>query len=341
MMLKIPAIVLGSLLGLYIIISAVLAFLLVFLLLHPKGDRRRTYEQVRTLAVEKGLDLSWYDAAIREPFTLDIDGFALSGEYIPAPSSPGVLPEAGGGGEAGGKLRPKCVILAHGYSQNRMTSGIYAAQFREAGYDVVIYDHRGFGSSGGELCTLGDKERYDLLKVIGWTRQKIGPDAFIGLHGESMGGTVVLEAAALASRDTAGQKLGFVIADCAPSDIGEYLGITLGNMFHLPSQPGRFFAALFARAMGVDVGSISPRSHLNNVDTPVLIIHGEGDTNVPVAMARELRGTKANRILELFPGADHAESYLTDQARYRRVVTEFIRNAEKIPSPGNPAQGNP
>jgi fermentation-respiration switch protein FrsA (DUF1100 family) len=82
--------------------------------------------------------------------------------------------------------------------------------------------------------------------------------------------------------------------------------------------------------MGVDVGSISPRSH--SVDIPVLIIHGEGDTNVPVAMARELYavGNPVNRGLELFPGADHAQSYLSDPPRYRRVVTEFIRSAEKL-----------
>ncbi|MDB4939269.1 MAG: axeA, partial [Labilithrix sp.] len=43
------------------------------------------------------------------------------------------------------------VIMAHGFSATRgMTADAYAEVFRTSGIAVLLYDHRGFGDSGGE-----------------------------------------------------------------------------------------------------------------------------------------------------------------------------------------------
>jgi uncharacterized protein len=43
------------------------------------------------------------------------------------------------------------VVMAHGFSATRhMTADKYAEVFRAAGLAVLLYDHRGFGDSGGE-----------------------------------------------------------------------------------------------------------------------------------------------------------------------------------------------
>ena len=43
------------------------------------------------------------------------------------------------------------VVMAHGFSATRsMTTDKYAEAFCSAGFAVLLYDHRGFGASGGE-----------------------------------------------------------------------------------------------------------------------------------------------------------------------------------------------
>jgi dipeptidyl aminopeptidase/acylaminoacyl peptidase len=101
--------------------------------------------------------------------------------------------------------------------------------------------------------------------------------------------------------------------------------------------------------MEANIADVSPRSHIGSVTTPILFIHGEADTNVPVSMAQELfaAGTGSAAVngpagsdkdglwrIELFPGADHSMSYVSDPARYRRVVLEFIGQAEKARQDG-------
>src|SRR4029079_12296849 len=51
------------------------------------------------------------------------------------------------------------VIYLHGSADNR-TSGLFVAQrFTPRGYDVVVYDSRAHGESGGEACTYGYYEK--------------------------------------------------------------------------------------------------------------------------------------------------------------------------------------
>lgn len=44
------------------------------------------------------------------------------------------------------------IVMAHGYSAtiDGMTADRYAEAFHEAGFAVLLYDHRNFGISGGE-----------------------------------------------------------------------------------------------------------------------------------------------------------------------------------------------
>src|SRR3954453_7927957 len=43
------------------------------------------------------------------------------------------------------------VVLAHGLSGTRRDRlGAFAARFADAGYAALVFDHRGFGDSGGE-----------------------------------------------------------------------------------------------------------------------------------------------------------------------------------------------
>jgi len=72
---------------------------------------------------------------MRRDVTFESDGAELSGWYYsPDTASPWPL-----------------VVMAHGFSATKqMVADRYAEVFTEAGVAVLLYDHRGFGASGGE-----------------------------------------------------------------------------------------------------------------------------------------------------------------------------------------------
>lgn len=93
------------------------------------------------------------------------------------------------------------VVMAHGYSATRrMTADKYAEVFCEAGFAVLLFDHRGFGDSGGEprrqINTWMQARGY--LDAITFARRNANVDAArIAVWGDSLSGGVALVVAAI------------------------------------------------------------------------------------------------------------------------------------------------
>jgi len=88
------------------------------------------------------------------------------------------------------------VILVHGYTASKYNEDYIKPailMLAKRGFNVLVYDQRGHGDSGGEYTTLGYREVDDLNDVVEWLRKSY-PDASrrIGVIGYSMGGAVVL-----------------------------------------------------------------------------------------------------------------------------------------------------
>ena len=74
---------------------------------------------------------------------------------------------------------------------------------------------------------------------------------------------------------------------------------------------------------GVDAVSSVRRTKLD-----ILLIHGDADSFVPVEMSREIKAANPDRIdLQIFPGADHGISYLTNEKRYEDLIADFMKRA--------------
>ena len=58
---------------------------------------------------------------------------------------------------------------------------------------------------------------------------------------------------------------------------------------------------------------------------PILFIHGENDTFVPAYMTDELYEAKVNgnKQKEIFAGAEHCRSFISDRERYVKILTEW------------------
>ena len=87
------------------------------------------------------------------------------------------------------------MIALHGHRGARHHCvGIGAALWR-TGANVLLFDHRGRGSSEGELMSLGHFETVDALAAIGYAHSRT-PGLRLGLIGYSMGAVVALMSAA-------------------------------------------------------------------------------------------------------------------------------------------------
>ena len=101
---------------------------------------------------------------------------------------------------AGANGRP-CVVMAPGFASTRDTGGLvtYAEGYAAAGFDVVLFDYRGFAASGGSPRQLvsASRQRQDYHAAIAAARRLPGVDPeLIVLWGISFSGGHVLRVAA-------------------------------------------------------------------------------------------------------------------------------------------------
>ncbi|HEU5065634.1 MAG TPA: alpha/beta fold hydrolase [Gaiellaceae bacterium] len=107
---------------------------------------------------------------------------------------------------------PRGVVLAHQGASNLCIWLPYARSLAARGYRVLVFDHRGFGSSGrASHWRRQNRVDYDVLGAIRVIRARGAKSVVIA--GGSLGGAAVLSAAALAPVDG-------VISLASPSQYG-------------------------------------------------------------------------------------------------------------------------
>ena len=187
------------------------------------------------------------------------------------------------------------LVFLHGVADNR-GSGVGAIlRFTARGWDVVAYDSRAHGASDGEACTYGHFEKQDLHHVL----ESVAPGPVV-LLGTSLGAAVAIQAA-LDSR-VAGvvaaevfSDLESVSRDRAPSFLPEWMIV---DAFALAEMRG-----------GFRIASASPEAAAPSIRVPVLLVHGERDTETPPAHSQRVyQALGGRKHLVLVPGAGHNQS---------------------------------
>jgi alpha-beta hydrolase superfamily lysophospholipase len=226
------------------------------------------------------------------------DGLLLLGWWLPAP-------------------QPKRTVIAlHGHRGARHHCvGIGAALWRR-GANVLLFDHRGRGSSEGELMSLDYFETLDALAAVGYALSR-APGAPLGLIGYSMGAAVALMAAA---RD---ERVGAVVADSPfASERGldrSLLRKQLGPV-HLP------ITALTECLLPYDLGEVEPLREVATIAPRAsLFVHGLLDkTCDPKDSLRLYEAAREPKKLWLLEGASHCDAYFADREAYCEKVDSFF-----------------
>jgi fermentation-respiration switch protein FrsA (DUF1100 family) len=275
--------------------------------------RTNSNEAILTNEVDAGrLKREQLDLLPKEEISMASDfGYRLNGWFIPS--------EEGVTGHT--------VVFAHGVTSSLLGMLKYTGMFRRRGFNVLLYDHRRHGLSGGRYTTYGFYEKNDLKSAVDWVYGRLGPDTSVGVFGESMGAATALLYAAMDDRPA------FVIADCAYSDLTEQFAYRLKVEYGLPRFPLLTVTSLWCKLRaGFFFHEVSPIRHIDRVRAPILFVHGVEDDYVPNrnshAMHKLRTGAKG---LYLAPGAAHAESWTLNQEEYEREVDAFLRAHHLLP----------
>lgn len=218
------------------------------------------------------------------------------------------------------KKGKKVIIIVHGYKAAFPWALQFLNMFLDEGFNVLLVDQRSHGRSEGEYATYGYCEKYDLDLWVNVIRRRIGEDAVIGLHGQSMGGGTVLEYAAI------NKYVNFIIADCPYSDVKKLMKHQIKKLNHLPVFPILNVANMkLKRKAKFSINDVSPINSIKDKDIPVFFIHGSKDNYVPTYMSEEMYNTKKGyKKLLIIEGAVHANAYGTNRELYEKEVKKFL-----------------
>ncbi len=232
----------------------------------------------------------WTSTRTRQTVTLEREGVTLRGWRFRAP-----------------RAGAPTLLFFNG---NGMTIGESEPLYRriaEAGAEVVVFDYRGYGFSGGVADVAAFRQ--DALAEYDWLVQQAGGP--VAVYGFSLG--TVMATSVAAQRPVKGLILAGTIASAA-----EEMPI-YARAHGLPEEQ--------IQAMHLDAGSVEAFDEVGRIaksQAPLLMLHGEGDRLVPIAEGREVFAAspaRQKRFVAL-PGMAHNQT--AGAVESLRAVEEFL-----------------
>lgn len=262
---------------------------------------------LRPLSRRKALDI-WpdqYGIPYEEVQFHTQDGVLIKGWFIPFEGS------------------EKTIICMHGWGMNRADIFKNTYFLHDFGYNLLYFDFRALGESGGTVSSIGYLEVKDLRAAIDFlknTRPAIA--RHIGLYGLSMGAVVAITEAAQ-NKDI----------ECVVSEAAYYSFRRVVSRWAWVHNKVPYFPLIpiilhyIRRNLSANPEHYSPKYNIAKIaPRPVLIVHGRYDNLVPAAQAKMLfRCAGEPREMWLVPGAKHNKCAEVGGFEYKQRLCEFFR----------------
>jgi alpha-beta hydrolase superfamily lysophospholipase len=202
------------------------------------------------------------------------------------------------------------VVILHGAGSCKESHHDFARVVLAAGFAAVTFDQRGHGESDGPM---DGRALDDVVGVTSLLRSATGdPGLAVALRGSSMGGYLAIVAAA-----SAGARA--VVAICPASPEGLVRGLRAGK-FGFDANADAFEMFLTSHDLFKAVTALK---------APLLLLHAEGDEQVPVEHSRELAASTSSpgsRLIAL-PGGHHRS--IQHDEEMQAVSLRFIQRTLK------------
>lgn len=274
--------------------------------LNPESSMERT---IGDISVYWNTTFDEMMSLLPDPEVLTIDGFEdirIHGQYFSVSDAAQCL-----------------FIFSHGWGRNWPNMLKYYPVVDDCECNILMYDHRAHGKSGGEYPTGGLKEAEDLMKVTEWASSEKGFSwDQIAWVGSSWGAATVLMAGA---KD---QNPAFIISDS-------------------PFQ--NWYSAIFERAIedygsgikaiapgvlqvvnmrtGVNYKDASPLELARQIEEPVFLFHSEADPETnsgqSVNIAKNLN--ERSEFHHTKWGNKHVMDVINNRVDMEQLILNFIR----------------
>ena len=230
-----------------------------------------------------------------------------------------------------GKPSDRVVLCCNPYNHDKSTLLAVARALWDTGHSVFLFDFRAFGPKPVPQETIGYLELLDGRAALEWLRQNKPATAKIGIMGCSMGGAVALTLVEENDHEIVG-----VATDCAFACLRDVVAHYLLQM--LPEKlPGKqtisevLISSLSTCNLfwyGYDLSLVGPFAQLEKLKVPMLIVHSELDSVVPLDQARKIyeraSTPEVRKQLIIVPGCEHIGSFFQDEIAYSRRIVSFL-----------------
>ncbi len=255
----------------------VAAFVLISILFFFFQDKLIFFPARRLEAAPTQIGLAYEDLFLKTK-----DGVRIHAWYIPSEKNRAAM------------------LFCHGNAGNISHRLESIALYHQFGFNILIFDYRGYGKSGGRPDEDGlyqdARAAYDFLRDV-----KKTPTGKIIIFGRSLGGAVACETALT-------HPCGALIMESAFTSTAD-----MGRRLY-PFFPTRFLI----RHAFASIKKIS------RVKCPILIIHSRDDEMIPFAMGESLYQTARTPKTFLPIHGSHNSGFLTSGRYYIQGLDQFV-----------------
>jgi len=212
------------------------------------------------------------------------------------------------------------VALFHGYGDNKTDVLEEGKSFLNMGYNVLLLDFRGEGSSGGNTCTIGYKEAEDVALAYNFLKNK--GEKNIALWGISMGAAAVAR-----SIDEYNLQPAKVILEMPFATMQDAVEGQLRTM-HLPDEPLGMLLTFWG---GIEHGfwafSVNPDKYVEHIHCPVLMQVGLHDIRVTPKERKEIyENLNEPKHLVIYNNSGHESLCKKEHLKWLISVSAFLNS---------------
>ena len=221
------------------------------------------------------------------------DGTKLHGWFVPAR----------------GAAAEGTVVFSHGNAGSMGHHLGFVLWLAEAGYNVLMYDYRGFGKSGGSVGRRGMIDDVKAAFAYAASRPDVDGRRLVSF-GHSLGGAKSVTALGEAP----------VKGLCA---------VVIDGAFASYQEMARVIGGQLGASLVTD--ELAPNGFVQKLSpVPLLVVHGTRDEIVPVSQGRKLfeNARQPKTLFEVKSGR-HGDSLSRDQGAYRKRVLAWLSGVMK------------
>ncbi len=249
-------------------------------------------------------------------------------------------------GAADGASRGATVLVVHGYAEHVRRYDALATDLHGAGFDVIGFDLRGHGASGGRRADVEDFDIYvDDVAAVAEAVAADAPD--LAVLGHSMGGAIAARFAQRGTHDLSALVLASpYLINAVPvppwleplarllQRIVPQLGVReldTEGLSRLPEEVRAYetdpliYNGLVKARMGVQLvdGGRRVLEGAAPLDVPTLVLHGEADRIADPEGSRRF-AERTGSELRTYPGGFHELFFDRVRAEVRRDVVAWL-----------------